>query len=136
MRYIRKAGLLYAVVPPSTNTNVFFGSFASSEMTSGWKYTGAAVLARTICQRGRSRLQSGRALSLYFAQGLLEMGQAESVVAFRVTARNRDRRCCGSSVVVSPKVSWSFRCSGPLAYSDFHRAISARLVNASRPNSR
>src|SRR5215475_6571503 len=55
---------------------------------SGGKYVGAAVLARTSRQSGRSRLQSSRLRSLYLACGLLEIGHGESVVALRMTIIN------------------------------------------------
>ena len=43
------------------------------------------MLARTSCHSGKLALQSGRAESLYFACGLFERGQGESVVALRIT---------------------------------------------------
>ena len=76
---------------------------------------GAAVLARTIFHCGTFRLQSGRVRSLYFAQGLLLMGHAESVVALRVTTTRRQRRCSGRKSSGSWKNSRSFRSSGPLS---------------------
>src|SRR5947209_202545 len=81
MRKRRKAGLLYIVTPPSTNTK----RCAPTSTISGGKYVGAAVLARTNCQSGRSALQSGRPRALYFAKGLLLIGHGESVVTFRIT---------------------------------------------------
>ena len=43
------------------------------------------MLARTNCQSGRFRLQSARVQSLYFAHGLFDTGQGESVDALRRT---------------------------------------------------
>jgi hypothetical protein len=47
------------------------------------------VLARTSCQSGILKLQSGRLGSLCFASGLLLMGYSESVVTFFVKALER-----------------------------------------------
>ena len=61
------AGLLYIVTPPSTKTNDLPPPMS---ITSGGKYVGAAVLARTSCQSGRSRLpELARSGRLYFAPG-------------------------------------------------------------------
>ena len=56
-------------------------------MRSGAKYVGAAVLARTICQRGTRRLESGNAGSLKRNAGWLHSGHAEPVEVLRATAR-------------------------------------------------
>src|ERR1039457_423282 len=111
MRNSRNAGLLYGVMPPSTNTNVLLGSVLSHCSISGGKYTGAAELARTSCQRGIRRLQSGRPGSLYFASGLLPIGHGESVVTLRVTTRSRHFRLSGDRSA-SVKTSRSFVRSG------------------------
>jgi hypothetical protein len=136
IRNRRKEGLLYTVVPPSTNTNDFSGSFGSQWITSGGKNTGAAVLARTICHSGMRRLQSGRSGSLYLAKGLLLIGQAESVVVFRVTTTRRQARASGLRSVSLPNVVCSFSTRPPSTYRLFHRAKMLRLVNASWPKSR
>src|SRR5215475_1504109 len=109
------AGQLYAVVPPSTNTNDFFSSLGSQAILSGGKYTGAAVLARTIFHCGILRLQSGRVGSLYFAQGLLLSGHAESVVAFRVTMTSRVSRFAGDRSCGSWNTSRSWSSRGPFS---------------------
>src|SRR5574340_493661 len=105
MRKRRKAGLLCGVTPPSTKTKVLPGSVLLHWRTSGGKKTGAAVLARTSCQRGIWRLQSSREGSLYVASGLELMGQGESVVTFLVTTSRRQFRLSGSRVVPAPKTS-------------------------------
>ena len=51
-----------------------------------WEKHRTAVLARTSCQSGILKLQSGRLGSLYFASVLLLMGHGESVVTFFVKA--------------------------------------------------
>src|SRR5882672_551463 len=102
MRAIRNAGLLYEVVPPSTNTNALLASFGSQGITSGLKYTGAAVLARTSCHSLICRLESASARSLYFAKGFELTGHAESVVALRVTTSSSVCRYFGSSVAPGP----------------------------------
>src|ERR1044072_9785036 len=89
MRAIRKAGLLYGVSPPSSKRKAFDGSSGSHCTTSGGKNTGAAVLARTSCQSGICVFRSARSGALYFAYGLVLMGQGESVVTLRVTTSNR-----------------------------------------------
>src|SRR5262245_759177 len=115
MRAMRKAGVLYAVVPPSTKTKDSDGSPAFHSITSGGKNTGAAVLARTIFHWGMHRLQSGRSGPLYFAQGLLLIGHAESVVALRVTTTSRLLRNSGFRLSGSLKDSLSFFSSAPLS---------------------
>src|SRR5918995_6697883 len=112
MRDSKNAGLLYGVKPPSTTLKVFVGSFRSHLRTSGEKKTGAAVLARTSCQSGILRLQSGRDSSLYFASGLLLIGQGESVVTLRVTTSSRHSRFSGMRFVCSPKVFFSSSARG------------------------
>src|SRR5436305_3590205 len=109
---MRKAGLLYGVAAPWTKTKVFEGSLGSHGRTSGGKKIGAAVLARTSCQRGICKLQSLRSRWLYLASGLLETGQGESVVTLRVTARKRQQRSSGARVVFSPKVFCSSLARG------------------------
>ena len=47
------------------------------------------MLARSSCQSGILKLQSGRLGLLYFASGLLLIGHGESVVTFFVTTRRR-----------------------------------------------
>src|SRR5450631_4534376 len=89
MRYSKKPGLLWEVIPPSTNTKVLAGSVGSQARTSGGKKIGAAVLALMSCQSGILKLQSLRLRSLYLASGLVLTGQGESVVKFFVTASNR-----------------------------------------------
>jgi hypothetical protein len=131
----RNAGLLYAVVPPSTNTNDFVSSFLSHGITSGGKNTGAAVLARTSFHSSILRLQSARSGSLYLAAGLEEIGQAESVVAFRVTTVSRQRRLFGLRSVLAPNVFCRVLASSPPPYSDRQRVNSARRSNALRPKS-
>ena len=84
------------VTPPSTKMK----SLGPICTTSGGKYVGAAVLARTSRQSGSSRLQSGRAGSLYLAYGLLDTGQGESVVALRRTTMSRVRSLSEPSLVV------------------------------------
>src|SRR5215217_4587098 len=134
MRNSRNAGLLYGVVPPSTKTKDFSGSSGSHETTSGGKNTGAALLARTICHSGMFRLQSGRDRSLYVANGLELIGQAESVVALRVTTTSRQRRCSGLRSVSRPNVSRSVSASPPCSYRLFQRTHSLRRENAVSPN--
>jgi hypothetical protein len=51
-----------------------------------WEKHRTAVLARTSCQSGILKLQSGRLGSLYFASVLRLMGHGESVVTFFVKA--------------------------------------------------
>src|SRR6476660_6721337 len=128
MRKSRNAGLLYGVVPPSTKANAFSSSFGSHLMISGGKKTGAAVLARTSCQSGIRRLQSERPGSLYLADGLLLIGHAESVVAFRVTTTRRQARLAGARSVSAPNVRRSVCASSPSPYSDSHRSQSFRLT--------
>src|SRR5215468_10374777 len=60
------------VTPPSTKMK----DLPPHVMTSGGKYVGAAVLARTSCHNGSFVLHAGCAGSLYFANGLLQSGQA------------------------------------------------------------
>src|ERR1044072_1330177 len=114
MRAIRNAGLLYGVRPPSSNMKALEGSFGSHCTTSGGKNTGAALLARTGCQRGIFLLSSGRSGALYFAYGLLLMGHGESVVTLRVTTSNKHLSLSELSVVSAPKTSLSFSVSGSL----------------------
>jgi hypothetical protein len=68
IRKTKKAGLLYIVTPPST---IRKAPGPPAWIASGGKYVGAAVLARTSCQRGRSRLQASpsrrRSSRLYLA---------------------------------------------------------------------
>src|SRR5215203_4530421 len=112
MRHSKNAGLLYEVKPPSTNLKIFVGSLGSHCRTSGAKKTGAAVLARTSCQSGILRLLSSRERSLYFARGLLLIGQGESVVTLRVTTSSRHLRFSGSRFVCSSKVCFSSSARG------------------------
>src|SRR5688500_5341703 len=94
----RKAGLLYGVTPPSWNRNVWLPNVA----VSGGKNVGAAVLARTTCQSGRSRLQSGRDRSLYLPFEQFESGHGESVDAFCRTQRSSVRKRSPPNVVSGP----------------------------------
>src|SRR4051812_48625526 len=75
MRKTRKAGLLYIVTAPSTIRN---GAEPPASISSGGKYVGAAVLARTNCHSGRSRLRAlpcaRRSSRLYVAYGLFDSG--------------------------------------------------------------
>src|SRR5262249_49029330 len=80
-----KAGLLYIVTPPSTKIKCRGPTWT----TSGGKYVGAAVLARTSCHSGSWRLQSSKVVALNFAPGLFERGQGESVVALRRISSSR-----------------------------------------------
>src|SRR5215211_3427968 len=112
MRHSKNAGLLYGVKPPSTNLNIFVGSLGSHSRTSGAKKTGAAVLARTSCQSGMLRLLSAREGTLYFARGLLLIGQGESVVTFRATTSSRHLRFSGSRFVCTPNLFFSSSARG------------------------
>src|SRR5437868_5425255 len=114
-----KAELLYIVTPPSTKMKSW-----SMWITSGGKYVGAAVLARTSCQTGNFRLQPGRVRSLYFAAGLLVNGHGESVVALRSTIMSNVCSLSEPSVVSSPITSRSISVS--LSLSNFVRKRSQR----------
>ena len=129
MRKSTKAGLLYGVTPPSTKRKVFFPSFT----VSGGKYTGAAVLARTSCHRGSRRLESSRARSLYFAPGLFDTGQGESVVAFRITTISSVVSLSLPSVVSAPKTSWSIAARRSSSYLYRKRWIRLALSNMVLP---
>src|ERR1700722_12493021 len=133
MRWSQKAGLLYGVTAPSTNTKVLDSSAGSHCRTSGGKNTGAAVLARTSCQRGILRLQSFRCGSLYFASGLLLIGHGESVVTFLVTASRRHLRLSGSRVVSPPKTSCSWAIKGSALYKYLIRSSSQAGSNICFP---
>src|SRR5215472_8136101 len=113
IRNIWNVGLLYVVIPPSTKMN----GLPPHMMTSGGKYVGAAVLARTSCHSGSFVLHAGCAGSLYLANGLLESGQGESVVAFRITRSSRHSSSFAPSVVSSPNTLFSCFASGSLLYS-------------------
>src|SRR5258708_39756715 len=91
----------------------FEGSAAFQEIIFAVKYTGAAVLARTIFHNGIRRLQSIRAGALYFASGLLLTGHAESVVTFFVTTNRRHFKFSGSRVVLDQIHSATARSAGP-----------------------
>src|SRR2546426_12669417 len=85
------------VTPPSTKMN----DLSPHIMTSGGKYVGASVLARTSCHSGSLVLHAGCAGSLYFANGLLESGHGEAVVAFRMTRSSRHLSSFAPSLVAS-----------------------------------
>src|SRR5216117_777998 len=97
-------------------------------ITSGEKKVGAAVLARTNCHSGNSRLFAGCALSLYLANGLFETGHGESVVALRITRSSSDLILAEPSVVSSPKTPLSCLASGELL--NFDWKIDVRLENS------
>src|SRR2546427_10088416 len=101
------------VTPPSTKMN----DLSPHIMTSGGKYVGAAVLARTSCHSGSLVLHAGCAGSLYFANGLLESGHGESVVAFPITRGSRHSSSFAPSVVSSPNTFFNCFASGSLLYS-------------------
>src|SRR5262249_2905022 len=101
------------VTPPSTKMN----GLAPHMMTSGGKYVGAAVLARTSCHSGSFALHAGCAGPLYLENGLLESGQGESFVALRITRARRHSSSCAPSVVSSPNTLFSCFASGSLLYS-------------------
>src|SRR5437660_484074 len=86
---------------------------------------GAAVLARTSCQSGIQRLQSGRDGPLYFANGLLLMGHGESVETLRVTTSRRHLRLSGKRFVSSPNVFFSSSANG----CDSYRCRSRKRMN-------
>src|SRR5947208_17108887 len=65
--------------------------WSASLISSGGKKVGAAVLARSNCQRGKFKLQSGREESLKMAFGLLLTGHAPPVDPFRVTTSSSVR---------------------------------------------
>jgi hypothetical protein len=95
------AGLLYGVIPPSWNTNLFDPISTSC----GGKKTGAAALARTSGESARSRFRSGgvlryRSARLYFARVQLLTGHGESVPVLWST-RSRSERSSGSPSVRS-----------------------------------
>jgi hypothetical protein len=79
--------------------------------TSGGKKVGAAVLARTSCHSGRRKLLSFRPVWLYFANGLLLIGQGESVLAFRITIISSVRKPGLPSVGSPPSALPSSVCS-------------------------
>src|SRR5690606_14330653 len=81
---------------------VFFGSSGSHWRISGGKKVGAAVLARTNLYKGIFKLQSCRFKALYLAQGLLEIGQGESVLKFMVTINNKDLNLSDSKLISPP----------------------------------
>src|SRR5262249_4117571 len=101
------------VTPPSTKMK----DLPPHVMTSGGKYVGAAVLARTSCPNGCFVLHAGCAGSLYLANGLLQSGQGESVVAFRITRSSRHSSSFAPSVVSAPNTPFSCFASGSLLYS-------------------
>ena len=85
MRYCSKAGLFYAVVPPSTNTNCFAGSSLSQAIVSGGKYTGAAVLC-VIVAWFAILLTGNFPRGLFdFVVGVLRWGLRVSAYAFLLT---------------------------------------------------
>src|SRR5262249_57275813 len=96
------------VTPPSTKMK----DLPPHVMTSGGKYVGAAVLARTSCHNGSFVLHAGCAGSLYFANGLVQSGHSESVVAFRITRSSRHSSSFAPRVVSSPNTAFSCFASG------------------------
>src|SRR5215475_2221038 len=129
IRNIWNAGLLYMVTPPSTKMN----GLSPHMMTSGGKYVGAAVLARTSCHSARFVLQAGWPGSLYLANGLLEIGHGESVVALRMTSSRRHSTSLAPSVVFSPNTLLSCLARGSLLYSYRRRSMMLAVSNIAAP---
>src|SRR6478752_4386540 len=102
-------------------------------ITSGGKYVGAAVLARTSCHNGSFVLQAGCAGSLYLANGLLESGQGESVVALRITRSSKHSSSFAPSVVSSPNTLFSCCARGSLSYLYCRRWKMLALSNIAGP---
>src|SRR5262252_5293376 len=129
-------GLLNGVMPPSTNRN----ECSPSCISSGSKYVGAAVLARSSCQIGIFKLQSGSDGSLKLAFGLLLIGQGEPVEAFRMTISRRvssrlDPRSAGSlPSAPSQNLRANSRAMGSDRYFLFQRLYQCSFANISGPH--
>src|SRR5262249_4458123 len=117
------------VTPPSTKMN----DLPPHVMTSGGKYVGAAVLARTSCHNGSFVLHAGCAGSLYLANGLLQSGHGESVVAFRITRSSRHSSSFAPSVVSSPNTRFTGLRTGWLLYSEPRPRVLLALSNMAAP---
>src|SRR5260370_31204876 len=107
------------VTPPSTKMK----GLPPQVITSGEKYVGAAVLARTSCHSGKFRLFAGCFSSLYFANGLFEIGHGESVVALRITRSSSDLMPGEPSVVSSPNTAFNCSASGELLNFDWNSDV-------------